>query len=50
METTELLNAEWFKPSNVNNATKQRVDKLIERLDGGRSFVPPTTKLNPRLK
>lgn len=48
METNDYLKINWPKsPESVKTETKAG-DKLIPRMDGGRSYVAPTTKLNPR--
>ena len=48
METINYLKIDW--PTSVEQKTNavQEGEKLIEREDGGKSFMPPTIKLIPR--
>lgn len=48
MGTNDYFKINWPKtPESVKTGTTAG-DKLISRMDGGRTYVAPTTKLKPR--
>lgn len=48
MGTNDFIKINWPKSPETAKTGTTAGDKLIPRVDGGRSHVAPTTKLNPR--